>query len=123
MAAFINQEKYKEGPDSTFTSNGKEYNVDYFIDYAQEIPAKEIPVKDLVWIFKFAKPGEKKRVKNADLSVPILITNYGKKLLVVDGYHRLTKAYEEHKETILARLIPKEAFKEYDKKFNTNKTK
>jgi len=50
-----------------------------------------------------------KRILEADLRYPILITE---KLEVIDGNHRITKSFLEHKGSIRARIIPKRFLKE-----------
>jgi hypothetical protein len=47
-----------------------------------------------------------KRVKKVNLTYPILLLKKGRKWLVIDGIHRLVKAYEMKKKTIKAKIIP-----------------
>lgn len=49
-----------------------------------------------------------KRIKNADLSYPIILH----KNKIVDGYHRLAKAYLEGKKEIKARIIDSHVMKD-----------
>jgi hypothetical protein len=48
------------------------------------------------------------RVLEADLSYPILVTEYNKHLVILDGIHRLVKAFLENRTTIRAKRIPRE---------------
>ena len=49
-----------------------------------------------------------KRIKKADLNKPILMTIYNKKPYLVDGWHRLIKAYILKEEYIPVRMIPRD---------------
>ncbi len=104
--ALIRLAKYKEGKDSTFSSGGKEYSVDLMIERSESIKTKKVAVKSLKWILKYDNP-EENRIRKADIKVPILIIKYGKKLLVVDGLHRLAKAIEDGLEYLPAKLLSK----------------
>jgi hypothetical protein len=65
----------------------------------------EFPVKDLKWILKWTNV-KSSRVKKADKNVPILIGKMGKKWVVYDGAHRLTRAVNDGDETIKAIKVP-----------------
>lgn len=95
------------------------------------LPIVEIPIEALVWHFDmpvWAKDGthdwnltpwevirkttgsdiHQKRVQEADLAYPIVVTQYKHHLVILDGVHRLVKAYQNKQETIKAKIIPEE---------------
>lgn len=89
---------YQEDSDSTFSSNGKHYNLNIIFRLTHKQKPISLPISTMTWVLQFTKP-DKNRVKAADLSAPLLVIEYdtdntGKKWLVVDGLHRLTKASE-----------------------------
>lgn len=47
-----------------------------------------------------------KRTEEADLSYPIIITEYKSRLVILDGVHRLAKAYMKGAKTMRAKVIP-----------------
>ena len=79
---------------STFTHDNKLYDLKKLNDIVKENPVKKFKVSDLVWIFKWDDPNEDhpERISTARLSVPILVTHWKNKLVVIDGLHRLKKA-------------------------------
>ena len=106
-----------------------------FIDTAKlaalPLPIIDMPVSDLLWHFDmpiWAKdetddwnltPWEviegnpntmvhRKRVDQADIQYPILVTNYKSKLVILDGVHRLVKIYENGSKVVRAKMIPAE---------------
>jgi hypothetical protein len=96
--------EYTEGPESTFTHNKKRHSVDAAIAASKQRPVVEVPVRDLAWILKHSKP-QADRVRAADPTVPVLITKWGDKDVVVDGLHRLQKAQDIKQNTILTRRL------------------
>ena len=99
-----NGEGYVEGPTSTFTHDKQKYSVDKAIATVATKRTIQLAVKDLVWIFKYVEPSPE-RTRIADPSVPVLVTKWRGKLVVVDGLHRLQKAQEQGLETIPAKLL------------------
>jgi hypothetical protein len=84
--------QYKEGPDSTATHNGKEYQLDVLFKLAHDRPPVDVPIDKLKWVLPYADI-DFDRLMKADVSVPVLVYNdrkYG--LTVIDGAHRLSKA-------------------------------
>jgi len=53
---------------------------------------------------------DSKRIENADLSYPIIVTSNKK---IIDGAHRLTKAYKQDLKTIKAYIFDKELLKKF----------
>ncbi|RJQ36696.1 hypothetical protein C4552_02265 [Candidatus Parcubacteria bacterium] len=49
-----------------------------------------------------------KRVDDTDLQYPILLRRFNGRLVVIDGVHRLAKAYLQGAKTIKAKIIPEE---------------
>lgn len=94
-----------------FFSDGKhEWLVPDLWEAAKDLPVKEIKVDDLVpWASDadvpqtlFERVAEIRRVLNADLKHPIILTPDG---WIADGMHRLTKALlKEHKTVKVIRL-------------------
>ncbi|MEK7507475.1 MAG: hypothetical protein AAB602_00110 [Patescibacteria group bacterium] len=48
------------------------------------------------------------RAEKTDLRFPIVITEYNSRLVILDGVHRLVKAYIRGDKKIKAKIIPKE---------------
>ena len=99
-------ELYQEEFGSNFEHNGKKYDLNKLLKLSEHLQTEQISVNKLIWIFKWDNPNdEPKRVKNADLNAPILVTLLKKQLVVLDGLHRLEKAVENNKKTILSIYI------------------
>lgn len=84
-------ELYSEPDRSTFTHDGSTYDLNGLLSYTLGMNRKMLPVASLKWILKWDRVGGA-RVRNADLTAPILVVDWKGKLVVVDGVHRLTKA-------------------------------
>ena len=95
---------YREGANSTFTHDGKEYSVDKVLKAVEKQTPANKKIADLEWIIQHGTPDEQ-RVKNADPSVPIIVTPYKNSYAVVDGYHRLVKAKQMKLEEIPTKTI------------------
>lgn len=109
-------ELYQEEPGGTFTHDGEKYRLNYVLAKADSIDAEDMPVADLKWILGDGKDLDDggtnyKRVKNADTSIPILITKWNGKYVVIDGIHRLAKAVGNELTTISCKLIPNSVLK------------
>ena len=94
---------YKEG--GSITHDGVEYDFDKVLAIAETKPTKQCAVSKLAWVLAYDKSNTT-RLKNADISVPIVITksNNGK-LTVIDGLHRLAKAVKNKIETLPVKCI------------------
>ncbi|MFA6252239.1 MAG: hypothetical protein WCX74_02460 [Candidatus Paceibacterota bacterium] len=99
-----------------------------------DIPVIEMDIKELVWHFDIPfhwhkdgvynltsreiieNPGEYedeyKRTMKADLTYPIDIMENKGKWLILDGLHRLMKAYIKGMEKVSVRIIPREKIPE-----------
>lgn len=52
-----------------------------------------------------------KRVKEVDFSYPLIVAKFKNKLVILDGVHRLVKAYLEGRSDIEGKIIPKKLLK------------
>ncbi|MDO8504853.1 MAG: hypothetical protein Q7S36_03295 [Candidatus Liptonbacteria bacterium] len=99
------------------------------------IPIVDFEIKDLVWNFDlplWGKDGEswnltpwdvinevpgsasqRRRVENVDMKYPILIIKKKDNWLIIDGVHRLVKAYLNGQQVILAKIIKKDLIDKY----------
>ena len=82
---------YLEEPGSTFTHDKREYDLRAMLRRVGSKPTRNVKVRDLAWIMKYATPFAK-RVRAADIAAPIIVTRWKGKLVVLDGLHRLAKA-------------------------------
>lgn len=94
-----------------------------------DVPVSEINIQDLLWHFdmpvwekdetddwnltpwevihkKSGTTEHRKRVQDADLQHPLIITRYKDRLVILDGVHRLAKAYMEKSSAVKAKVIP-----------------
>lgn len=97
--------------------------------WALELPIKEISIHELIWHFdvpfwpndnaekwtvtpwdvihEHEGAGlEQKRLEDADLAYPIDILRNHEKWLVLDGLHRLAKAYKQGQNKVKVRIVP-----------------
>lgn len=97
---------YQEGKDSTATSEGKTYQLDILFQWAHTRKRTVKKVSELDWILEYTEVDED-RVKNADLSKPLLIYWSDKldKWITLDGAHRLTKAKRQGRDTIACVIL------------------
>lgn len=93
------------------------------------LPIVEVPIEKLIWMFDmpvWSKDGtddwnlapwdvinknvgsaaHQQRVEAADMSYPIVLTEYKSQLVALDGIHRIVKAYLQNQQTISAKIIP-----------------
>lgn len=92
-------------------------------------PIVQIPIEELTWHFDMpvwekdgtddwnltprdvmeGKEGSgthRKRVENADISFPLIVTKYAERYVLLDGVHRLVKCYEHGERTVNAKVVP-----------------
>ncbi len=103
--------------------------------WALELPTEEMNIQDLLWHFdapfwpnnnsekwtvtpwdvinqKDGTELEQQKIDNTDLSYPIdILENHGK-WLVLDGLHRLVKAYKQGQSNVKVRIVPRERLPE-----------
>ena len=93
-----------------FVDHGKEWNVLRLIKLSQDIPAQRISLYALIErgrymrLINSLRNGEYENVLAVDLRHPIILNARGK---IMDGHHRLAKAYLFGKRYILARKFDK----------------
>lgn len=85
-------ELYQEEKESTVDHDGHTYSVNKLLRSAEDIDIEEFDVDDLKWILRHEEL-DIERVKRKEIKYPILVTDWKKKLVTLDGIHRLAKAY------------------------------
>lgn len=96
---------------------------------ALDLPVEEMQIYELLWHFDYPfwekegtnewnltpwelinnpekEPTHYKRVQSVDMSYPLQIMQYNRRWLLLDGLHRLVKAYLEKMDTVKIRKIP-----------------
>lgn len=101
-----------EEPLSTFSCGGKLYDLTEMLKETHHLPTVKFRVKELEWMLEHGE-ADPVRVREADLSAPILVTVWDSKLAVVDGFHRLTKAVQQHKRELPGKLLSEEFLERY----------
>lgn len=98
---------YSEGPESTLSHQGKTFLVDELIKKSRDLDVVDFDITKLQWEVKEDPVDPKEdRVEQADLAVPVLVTEYAPgKWVTMDGFHRLTKAFHKGDKTIKARIV------------------
>lgn len=99
---------------------------------ALDLPVEEMPIEELLWHFDYPfwekegsnewnlrpwelikdpqkEPTHYRRVLGADLAHPLQIMRHKGRWLLLDGLHRLTKAYLEGQKIVRVRIIPRSA--------------
>jgi hypothetical protein len=108
------REIYSEPDDSTFTHNGREYDLNGLLSATLGMQTQQFAVSRLTWIFRWSDPfDDAARIDSADLEWPILVTGSEGRLVVLDGLHRLAKAKILQKPTIKGILVPDELLNRY----------
>ncbi len=100
-------ELYQEEDDSTVTHNNQLYDLNKLFATTEHFNTRIFNIKDLKWILKYSKP-DPERIDDADPSVPIIVAYSNKKLVVIDGLHRLVKAIENGTDTIEGKFVYKD---------------
>ena len=108
----------REGLDDKWTSDDNQtVTLRELLDIVKDIPVTKVSTKKLI---KHAlhgdNPDEQKSIEKADLKYPVLVlVNDNKSIkFIVDGHHRIQKAFKHKLPTIKAKLIK---FSELPKKF------
>lgn len=83
--------EYTEEDDSTVSHDGGEYSVNKLLAISRKSKVHTVPVSMLSWNIE-PTDMDSKRIHNADVSVPVLITPYKDKVTVIDGAHRIAKS-------------------------------
>ncbi|NCU37818.1 hypothetical protein EOL96_02030 [Candidatus Saccharibacteria bacterium] len=121
--------KNDKQPPHSLTDVGLNMYVDTMKLSKLTLPLQEIDLTRLVWHFGMPvwsrdgtddwnltpqeamdkKPGStvhQKRIADADISYPIVVTEYKSRLVILDGVHRLAKVHMAGGRTIKAKIIP-----------------
>lgn len=104
-------EFYQEEPGGTFTHDGTEYWLNPLFKFTDNYPIIDIPIGDLSWVV--SDPDEESDY--ADISVPIIVTHWKNKIVVLDGYHRLLKSMKLNKNTIPAKIVSNKLLSYFEK--------
>lgn len=95
---------------SQFESNSNCYNLNYIFKAVKDEPVEYIDISELMWVMKHVDDLDPSRIKNADVTIPILVTKYRNKELVVDGLHRLAKALQSRMKQLPYKRVSEEVF-------------
>ncbi len=102
---------YREGPTSTFRHQGNTYLVDELLALTKHLKSVDFPLSKLAWMVEDLSIDDITRVKNADLSYPIIVNEYTPgKFVTLDGYHRVVKAIQKNLKYIKAIVVDKTIF-------------
>lgn len=100
---------YREG--GSFTHEGNRYELDCVLALLDDLPILEFMVDNLAWVLDEMPAGyfedayEKTRVLKADLLTPIVVTYSVYGFVVLDGIHRLKKAFDSGQKTLPGKFI------------------
>lgn len=120
FAQYLSEDKEVKG---TYSDGKLSASVDVLIKLSKDLPMEERNVKDLVktnhdtatkeGMFEdmINKPNKRftKRMNEADMSYPLLIDS---KDYIIDGAHRLAKAYFDGKQTIKVKVVSNDVLKQ-----------
>lgn len=95
---------YQEESDSTFSHNGRIYNLNRALAIVAHKPVQKVNIDLLDWVLEYTHV-DFDRVAAADITAPILVASYQDKLAVVDGAHRLFKAKQQGTKILFCRKI------------------
>ena len=102
---------YQESEPSTFTHDGKQYDLNTVFKCVDKNNVTKVAVSELVWVLPHTMIDED-RLKKVDLTIPILVTMDAKKrIVVIDGAHRLTKAVNDGVLSLPAKWVSKTILK------------
>lgn len=109
---------YREGKNSTFTSNGKTYGLDGIFEATHKYSITVMPVSKLSWVIPYTNP-DADRIDKADVKVPIIVVRdlsqpAAEQFIVVDGLHRLARAIRDGLKVIPTKLISKALLAQYE---------
>jgi hypothetical protein len=109
-------EGYREG--GSFTHNGETFSLDCVLERVEKRAVGYYAVSKLSWLLEempvgyFVDPVERSRIERADTNVPVIVTDYGNLLVVIDGVHRLKKAVDLKMTLLPGRYISSEQLQE-----------
>lgn len=102
------QNVYQEYFTDTFTYWGVEYYINPILRHVSEIEAVEVPMEDVEWNVKPERELDKKRLKEADTSFPLIGIKEKNVIYILDGNHRLRKLYIQKAKTVMVKFITHE---------------
>lgn len=103
----VGTENYSEGKDSTITHNGKRYSVDKLHELSRTARVTITPMERLEWMRESVKDLDAARIAATDLSVPLVgIVDDDKRVVILDGNHRMAKLFAENAKEALIQFIP-----------------
>ncbi len=98
-------ELYQEDEGSTFTHDGKRYDLNELLKMLDDSESYEVPLDALDWVLEW-DDADDERLAKADVTAPIIVTwwfdeDAGQhRLVVIDGLHRVKKALDKKMEFI-----------------------
>ena len=102
---------YQEFEPSTFTHNGKQYDLNIVFKCVDKNKVTKVAVSEITWVLPYTVV-DTNRVEKADLTIPILVTmDLKNRVTVIDGAHRLTKAVNENIISLPAKWVSKTILK------------
>ena len=94
---------YEEG--GSFTHDGQKYSLREAFRTARTKPTERIDVDKLKWVLQYDRP-DPKRLAAANLNAPVIVAPDRRgRPTVVDGLHRLSKAVQQGKKTLPAKVL------------------
>lgn len=105
-------ELYQEEPGSSFTHDSIEYDLNKLLVLTDQSPVAYFLVSDLAWILAET---DQSRIDSADLSAPILVTEWENKWVVIDGWHRLQKAVSKRVKVLPGKVVSAEQLRSVKK--------
>jgi hypothetical protein len=131
LKEFLDRNIYSKQPPRILTDAGLSMFVDTVKLRELPLPIIDIDMEKLIWHFDMpvwekdgmddwnltpwevikrenGSAGHQKRAEKADLNYPVVATEYNKRLVLLDGVHRLVKAYLKGEKKIKVKIIPTE---------------
>lgn len=99
---------YQEYLTDTFTHHGVEYYINPVLIHASEIEAIEVSMSELEDNVKPERELDKKRLREADTSFPLIGVKEKGIIYILDGNHRLRKLYNRKAKTAMVKFITHE---------------
>lgn len=107
----VRLDEYHEEKGGSFTHDGDKYDLNALFKLTAKEPLAFFKVKDLKWILPETEL-DPERVEKADVSAPILVTEYKHKWVVLDGAHRLARAVKDKLDELPGRFVSVEQLKD-----------
>jgi hypothetical protein len=90
----------------TFTHDDEEYDLPAVKKLVADRDPDEVAVKAMKWVLPYADvAGDTERLKTADVTNPVIATHWQKKIVVLDGAHRLQVAVNDKLKTLPVKFI------------------